>query len=191
MQITPQILENHIVRLEPLTEQHREPLRPLANDMSMWPQTTMQGNGEHFDTWFDAMLSATQAGKQISHAVFDKAADQYVGHSAYLVISVDHKRLEIGWTWYEASVRGSKINPACKRLLIGNAFDNGAERVELKTAAINKRSQAAMRKMGATEEGTLRRHILTWNGEWRDTVWFSILKEEWPSARDGLDARLV
>ncbi|MDG2043188.1 MAG: GNAT family protein [Maricaulis sp.] len=191
MQITPQILENHIVRLEPLTELHREPLRPLANDMSMWPQTTMQGNGEHFDTWFDAMLNATNAGKQISHAVFSKASDQYVGHSAYLVISADHKRLEIGWTWYEASVRGSKINPACKRLLIGNAFDNGAERVELKTAAVNKRSQAAMRKMGATEEGTFRRHILTWSGEWRDTVWFSILKEEWPSARDGLDARLV
>ena len=123
--------------------------------------------------------------------MFSKASDQYVGHSAYLVISADHKRLEIGWTWYEASVRGSKINPACKRLLIGNAFDNGAERVELKTAAVNKRSQAAMRKMGATEEGTFRRHILTWSGEWRDTVWFSILKEEWPSAQDGLDARLV
>lgn len=191
MQITPQTLENHIVRLEPLTEQHREPLRPLANDMSMWPQTTMRGDGKHFDIWFDAMLEATSAGKQISHAVYDKAAGAFVGHSAYLVITPDHKRLEIGWTWYEASVRGSKINPACKRLLIGNAFDNGAERVELKTAAINKRSQTAMRKMGATEEGTFRRHILTWNGEWRDTVWFSILKEEWPGARSRLDERLT
>ena len=190
MQITSRILENEIVRLEPLKEAHREEMRPLTDDMSMWPQTTMQGNGEHFDIWFDAMLSATNTGNQISHAVYDKASGAYVGHSAYLVITPDHKRLEIGWTWYVASARGTTINPACKHLLMSNAFDNGAERVELKTAAINKRSQAAIRKMGATEEGTFRRHILTWNGEWRDTVWFSILKEEWPGVRDGLEARL-
>jgi len=189
MQITPRILENEIVRLEPLKEAHREEIRPLADDMSMWPQTTMRADGEHFDIWFDKMLDETNAGRQISHLVREVATQKAIGHSAYLTLAPEHRRLEIGWTWYVASARGTTINPACKHLLMSNAFDNGAERVELKTAAINKRSQAAMRKMGATEEGTFRRHILTWNGEWRDTVWFSILKEEWPDVKVGLEAR--
>lgn len=191
MQIEARVLENQFVRLEPLQEAHREPLRPLADDMSNWPQTTLRGDGEHFDLWFDEMLNATEAGQQISHCVKDAASGEALGHSAYLVIKPQFKRLEIGWTWYADRVRGSKVNPACKRLLLGRAFESGAERVELKTAAINKRSQAAILKLGTQYEGTFRRHILAWNGDWRDTVWFSMLKEEWPAARGRLDERLA
>lgn len=190
MQIEPRILENDIVRLEPLTQAHREDLRPLADEAELWALTSMRGDGEYYDAWFDLMLAGQARGDQISHLVRSQQTGRALGHSAYLVITPAHRRLEIGWTWYCAQARGSKINPACKRLLLGNAFESGAERVELKTHHRNLRSQNAMLKMGATREGTLRHHILCWTGEWRDSVFFSVLREEWPAARDGLDARL-
>ncbi|WP_300541948.1 GNAT family protein [Maricaulis sp.] len=190
MKIEPAVLENAIVRLEPLTESHREELRPLAQEPELWALTSLRGDGEHFDTWFDLMLDGQADGGQVSHLVRAQTDGRAAGHSAYLAITPAHKRLEIGWTWYGPMARGTKVNPACKRLLLGRVFDCGAERVELKTHHRNLRSQNAMQKMGATREGRLRRHLLCWTGEWRDTVWFSVLREEWPRVRDGLDARL-
>lgn len=191
MIITPVIRENAIVRLEPLTAHHREELRPLADEAELWALTSLRGDGGHFDAWFDLMLANRQSAAQISHLVRRQSDGAAVGHSAYLVITPEHKRLEIGWTWYRADARGTRINPAAKRLLLGGAFEAGAERVELKTHHLNTRSQAAMTKMGATREGTLRHHLLCWTGEWRDTVFFSVLREEWPAVKAGLDARLA
>ncbi|WP_417470870.1 GNAT family N-acetyltransferase [Maricaulis sp.] len=190
MQIDARILENDIVRLEPLTEARREALRPLAAEAELWALTSIRGDGTHFDAWFDLMLAGQARGDQISHLVRRQSDGAVIGHSAYLGITPDHRRLEVGWTWYCAEARGGKVNPACKHLLLGNAFDAGAERVELKTHHRNLRSQNAMLKMGATKEGTLRHHLLCWTGEWRDSVYFSMLRDEWPAARAGLEARL-
>jgi N-acetyltransferase len=190
MQISPALLENAHVRLDPLTEDHREALRPLAQEAELWALSSLRGDGEHFDDWFDLMLAGTRAGSQISHLVTNKAIGAPAGHTAFLSIVPDHARLEIGWTWYGAQARGTTVNPACKHLLMERAFACGAERVELKTHHRNLRSQAAMTKMGATREGTLRRHLKCWTGEWRDTVWFSVLKDEWPGVSAGLQARL-
>ena len=191
MNIEPAILENAVVRLEPLTEDHREALRPLAQEPELWALTSLRGDGAHFDPWFDMMLSDTRAGTQISHLVRRQSDGAPAGHSAFLSIVPEHARLEVGWTWYGAAARGTAVNPAAKHLLLGRAFASGAERVELKTHHRNLRSQAAMRKMGATQEGTLRRHLKCWTGEWRDTVWFSVLKEEWPGVAAGLEARIA
>lgn len=191
MELTPAVLENASVRLEPMEERHREALRLIAGDADIWTLMTLRGDGAHFDAWFDLMLATQRAGSQISHIVFDKSTARVVGHSAYLVIAPEHARAEIGWTFYEAAARGTVINPACKHLLLGRLFDCGAERAELKTHGLNTRSQAAMRKMGAKHEGRLRRQMRTWRGDLRDTVWFSVLKDEWPAVRDGLDARLA
>lgn len=190
MEIAPLILENDWVRLEPLDERHRETMRPLADDPSIWKWMTIRGDAEHFDHWFDLMLSEQATGRQISHAVFAKPGGQLVGHSAYLVISRTNKRAEIGWTWYVSEARGTLINPAAKLALLGRLFDCGAERAELKTHGKNMRSQAAMKKMGAVYEGTFRQHTLTWRGDLRDTVWFSVLKDEWSSVRSRLNRRL-
>jgi RimJ/RimL family protein N-acetyltransferase len=190
MQIAPKTLENAVVRLEPLEERHREELRPLAAEAALWDLTTIRGDGKHFDAWFDLMLAGQDKGDQISHLVRDPASGEAVGHSAFLVISPVQKRLEVGWTWYGPQARGTKINPAAKLLLLGRAFDCGAIRVELKTHGLNKRSQNAMLKMGAKAEGVLRRHTKTWKGDWRDTAWFSVLEEEWPAVKAGLEARL-
>ena len=119
-----------------------------------------------------------------------EATGEMVGHSAYLVISPPNQRAEIGWTWYAATAHGTEVNPACKLALLTRLFECGAERAELKTHGLNKRSQAAMLKMGARYEGTLRRQMRTWRGDLRDTVWFSVLSDEWPEVRAGLEARL-
>lgn len=190
MHLTPAILENDWVRLEPMTERHRDQLRPLASDPDLWAWTTIRGDGAHFDAWFDQMMRAQETGIQISHAICRKATDRIVGHSAYLVISPPNQRAEIGWTWCAASAHGSEVNPACKLALLARLFECGAERAELKTHGLNKRSQAAMLKMGARYEGTLRRQMRTWRGDLRDTVWFSVLRDEWPEVRAGLEARL-
>jgi RimJ/RimL family protein N-acetyltransferase len=190
MQIEPRILENDIVRLEPLGEAHREALRLPASDPESWALTSIRGDGPHFDAWFDLMLAGQARGDQISHLVRRQSDGAAIGHSAYLAITPAHRRLEVGWTWYVADARGGKVNPACKLLLLGNAFELGAERVELKTHHRNLRSQNAMLKMGATKEGTLRHNLLCWTGEWRDSVYFSILADEWPAARAGVEARL-
>ncbi|WP_300532300.1 GNAT family protein [Maricaulis sp.] len=190
MRLEPVVLDNHIVRLEPLREDHRETLREIAQDPDMWALTTIRGDGEHFDPWFDLMLSNQTAGNQISHAVRRKSDQRLVGHTAFLSIFPEHARLEIGWTWYEAEARGTGVNPACKLLLMNRAFQAGARRVELKTHGLNQRSQNAMLKMGASREGVLRQHTKTWRGDWRDTVFFSVLEEEWPRVRASLEARL-
>lgn len=189
MHLDPILLKNHVVRLEPLEERHRELLRSPADDPETWQLAIIRGDGAYFDAWFDLMLAAQEKGDQISHAIWSKTEERYVGHTAFLAISEAHGRLEIGWTWYDASVRGTQINPACKHLMIGRAIACGAQRVELKTHGLNTRSQNAMRKMGATYEGTLRSHTKTWRGDFRDTVWFSVLKDEWPTVSAGLEAR--
>ena len=190
MDLKPKILEGRFVRLEPLEEAHREVLRGPADDPEIWEWMTSRGDGAHFDSWFDKMLAGQAKGDQISHAVYRKSDGDCVGHSAYLQISTANAKAEIGWTWYRADARGTAVNPECKLLLLGNLFDYGAHRVELKTHGKNMRSQNAMLKMGARAEGTLRQNLITWKGDYRDTAYFSVLENEWPSVKDGLEKRL-
>ena len=119
MKVEARVLENEIVRLEPMEEHHRDLLRGPANEPELWDWTIIRGDGEGFDHWFDQLLKARAEGHTISHVVFRKSDNAVVGHSAYLTISETNERLEIGWTWYVADARGSNINPACKRLLLG------------------------------------------------------------------------
>ncbi|MCA9572327.1 MAG: GNAT family N-acetyltransferase [Myxococcales bacterium] len=178
------------VRLEPLLEAHREPLRPLADDLASWQVTSMRADGEHFDPWFDGILASAAAGRIQPYAVWSEAHGTWAGHTAYVSIVPEHARTEIGSTWYGPGFRGTQVNPACKRLLLAHAFDAGALRVELKTHILNTHSQRAMEKLGATREGVLRSHMATWKGPRRDSVYYAILAEEWPAVRAGLDARL-
>jgi RimJ/RimL family protein N-acetyltransferase len=115
-----------------------------------------------------------------------------VGSTSYLDIDLEVGGIESGWTWYCPAVWASAVNPECKLLLLGHAFDDlGAERVFLKTDGLNTRSQAAIRKLGAQYDGTLRHHRLRADGSVRDSAYFSILATEWPAVRTGLQARLA
>ena len=183
-------LGNHFVSLIRLDPSHKEALRAAADEESIWTWMPFSGFGDHFDDYWSRIERLNETGNTLSFVIYDRLKDQIVGHSAYLEINDYNQRVEIGHTWYGRLARGGYVNPACKRLLLGRAFDWGAVRVELKTHARNERSRAAIKKMGGIEEGVLRSHMRMADCSWRDTVYFSVLKPEWPNVRQGLDARL-
>lgn len=191
MQIEPKVLENRFVRLEPMAEEHREALREACNaDQEIWTDLyPFSWANEHFEpTW--AKLRADQAaGHTQPYAVL--AGERLVGLTTFYAIDLANAVLEVGGTYYRPDVRGAAVNPAAKRLMMGHAFDGGARRVVYRVDAINARSRAAVTKLGAVQEGILRQDRETWTGRIRDTVIFSILAEEWPAVRQGLDERLA
>ena len=120
-----------------------------------------------------------------------RRASEVVGTTSYFEVSLPDARLEIGSTAYSPSVWATEVNPECKLLLMSWAFDHGFGRVQLKTDIRNRRSQAAIAKLGAAYEGVLRRSQRRQDGTVRDTVMFSVTAEEWPGARERLRARLA
>lgn len=191
MNLRPAVLENRFVRLEPLADRHREPLRAACDaDPELWPALYYRPyGGAHFDAGWDDLVAGQSAGTRIPFAVL--AGDALVGMSSYIDIQRGNRALEIGTTYYAPSARGGPVNPAAKRLLLEHAFACGANRVAFKVDDRNARSQAAMTKLGATREGVLRHDMITWTGHVRSSVVFSIIAEEWPMIRARLDERLA
>ena len=112
--------------------------------------------------------------------------------TSFLAFVPVHKRVEIGWTWYARRVWAGAVNPSCKRMLMAHGFETlELNRVELKADARNTRSCRAMERFGAKFEGVHRAHMVRPDGRLRDTAWYSVIREEWPAVRDGLDARLA
>jgi RimJ/RimL family protein N-acetyltransferase len=184
-------LTGRVVRLEPLEERHRELLRPIAQDDRIWTATLTSAMGLGFDQWFDGAMTEASGGTRAPFAVVHLSDGRCLGSSSYLDIALDHKRIEIGATWYHPSVWGTAVNPDAKLLLLTHAFDVlDCNRVSLVTDGLNHRSQAAIAKLGATREGVLRSHMLVHDGRIRDTVVFSIVRSEWPGVRERLQARL-
>jgi RimJ/RimL family protein N-acetyltransferase len=116
---------------------------------------------------------------------------QVVGASSLADFDEGREHAHIGWTGYDPRVWGTQVNPETKRLLLGLAFDHGYGRVKLQADERNARSRAAIAKLGAQFEGIARRDVLRADGSWRDTAIFSVLIDEWPAVRAGLDARLA
>jgi RimJ/RimL family protein N-acetyltransferase len=184
-------LNGRWVRLVPLDESHREPLRQAADDDRIWGHTLTRASGPGFDPWFDEALAEWRAGRRVPFAVCRVADGRWVGSTSYLDIAPRHRRVEVGSTWYHPDVWGTPINPECKLLLLAYAFDVvGVDRVALVTDALNARSQAAIARLGAVREGVLRSHMVSQGERVRDTVVFSIVSAEWPAVRAGLQARL-
>jgi len=185
-------LTGRFVSLEPLVEAHREALRAAANDPRIWQFTLTRGDGDHFDRWFQDALAERDAGRRVPFAVRRLQDGACLGSTSYLDIVPNHRRIEIGSTWYRHDVWQSNVNPECKLLLLEHAFETlGVNRVALVTDALNERSQAAIAKLGAVREGVLRSHMVSQGGRIRDSVVFSIVAGEWPATRDRLQARLT
>jgi N-acetyltransferase len=191
MKLVPAVLENRFVRLEPFEDRHKEPLRAACDaDPDLWPSLYYNSlGGDEFDGGWDAMRMQQAKGWRIPFAVLHRG--ECVGLSTFIDIQPKNGAVEIGTTYYRPEARGGVVNPATKRLLLEHAFDCGAARVAFQVDAINARSRAAMRKLGAVEEGVLRNHLITWTGRTRSSAIFSILTDEWPTVRAGLDARLA
>ena len=166
------------VRLEALAEEHRAALKAAcAEDPNIWRIYATSYDPEHFDSSFDALLSRAS---WRCFAIFSEG--ELVGMSCY--IGVDPKRgvLEIGNTYYVPTMRGTGFNERVKKLMLERAFGCGFRRVEFRVDARNARSQAAMAKIGGVREGVIRAERITWTGHVRDTVLFSILRDEWEAS---------
>lgn len=188
----PVTLEGRIVRLEPLTLDHLPGLAEVADDPETWRWTRGSvPDGAALRRYVDEALSGAATGRDIPFVQVDRTTGRPIGMTRFTAIERAHRRLEIGYTWLAAPWRGGGTNSESKLLLLTQAFDGwGANRVEFKTDALNARSRAALRAIGATEEGTLRRHIVTDAGRVRDSVYFSIVWDEWPEVRARLALRL-
>ncbi len=191
MLLERRILANQWVRLEPLEERHRAGMIVAAEaDASVFRWMPYPVAEQGFAPTFDFLLKEREAGRWIPHVVF--APDgRIVGQSCYLTIRPRDAGVEIGGTWYVREAQGTAINPAAKLALLDNAFAQGAERVEFKTDALNAQSRAALTKLGATFEGIHRRHMKRPDGTWRDSAYFSIIREDWPEVRAKLETRLA
>lgn len=185
------ILAGRWVQLEALAEEHREPLRFAADDDRIWENMTILARGPGFDEWFDTALKQGIAGKRVPWAVRRIADNELIGSTSFLAPVPEHKRLEIGATWYRPDAWATAVNPECKLLLMTHAFETlGWNRVQFVTDIRNERSQAAIAKLGAKREGVLRSHMITRGGRVRDSVVFAITADEWPQVKESLLARL-
>lgn len=190
MELAARILTQGRVRLEPFEERHRKGLAALAAaEPEIFRHMPFAIAQEGYSWWFERLRADQAEGRSIPHAVF--ADDKLTGQTCYLNIRPRDASVEIGSTWYACTAQGTFVNPSCKLALIANAFDQGAERVELKTDALNAQSRAALLKLGAAFEGIHRRHMRRANGTMRDTAWYSVIREDWPEVRAKLEARLA
>lgn len=177
-----------IIQLEPLTEAHRPDLYLAGQDEQLWAYCPSGGTGDHFHRWFDKALNTE---KQQSFAVRRVMDQKLVGSTRYYNIEMEQCVLRIGYTWYIQEVWGTAVNTTCKYLLLQDAFENREmNRIEFTVDARNARSIAAVKKLGATQEGILRQHRILQNGFVRDTVMLSIIKSEWPAIKSELEQRM-
>lgn len=192
MDITAPALTGRFVRLEPLAEEHRDGLRAAGDDDRVWEHLAILGRGDGFEQWFTTALTQRAVGKRVPFAVRLLATEELIGSTSYLDPVPEHKRVEIGSTWYRPDQWATAVNPECKLLLLAHAFDTlGLNRVSFFTDLRNERSQAAIAKLGAQREGVLRYHAITRNGRVRDSVLFAIVSADWPGVKDRLTHRLA
>jgi RimJ/RimL family protein N-acetyltransferase len=187
------VLEGSAVRLEPLAEEHREPLRSVAihPEVWQWIDRRVTQTEEGFDGWFDGRLLARKLGDEHGFATLT-AAGEPLGSSSYLAPRPIHDGVEIGNTWLTPSAWRSGVNVEAKLLMLAFAFEElGCMRVELKTDARNERSRGAMEALPAKFEGIFRKHMQMPITGSRDSAYFSVVDDEWPAVRENLEKRLA
>jgi N-acetyltransferase len=193
MTIEPVTLTGHFVSCVPLTIHHVDALAKVGLEPSLWQWVpTVMQTREHMQGYVEAALAEQARGVSLPFVVIDNRNREVVGCTRYGNIDRLNHRLEIGWTWYAPKVQRTAVNSDTKFLLLSHAFDTLAvNRVELKTDALNARSRAAIARIGATQEGIFRQHMVIPNStRLRDTVYFSIIKPEWPGVKQNLLLKL-
>ena len=187
------ILENERVLLRPLLQEDAVYLSDYVKaEPSLWkyaltPITTAQEFGQYITTAIESRRLKTA----YPFIVFDKLQNKFVGSTRFYDIQLDYSTTQLGYTWYSEKTWGTGLNEHCKFLLLRYAFETiGFERVEFRADNRNKRSIAAMQKIGCTVEGILRNHLPTSDGTRRDSIVLSMLKKEWPTIKEGFLARI-
>jgi len=190
----PLRLEGPAVRLEPLRGEHVQPFWEVAkeglDDLFRWIPHSMK-TPDDFQRVVERTLEEQERGQSVAFATVERSSGSVVGSTRYMNIDRINRRVEIGSTWIAPPWQRTVVNTEAKYLMLRHAFEVWkCIRVELKTDAMNQKSRNAILRLGAKEEGTLRKHVVTWTGRIRDTVYFSILDTEWSDVKAKLEARL-
>lgn len=193
MGLTPLVLDGIAVRLEPLGLHHLDGLTEVGLDPTLWTTTTTRVTSrEEMRSYVMEAIAEQAAGVALPFATVERASGIVVGSTRFANAAPAHRRVEIGWTWIAPRWQRTVVNTEAKYLMLRHAFEvMGMRRVELKTSTTNAASRNAMLRIGATEEGILRQHMLRWDGSSRDSVYFSVLDGEWPVVKRRLETMLV
>ena len=187
------ILENERVLLRPLMQDDAVYLSAyVQEEPSLWKYALTPITTAHeFDGYIQTAIESRRFKTAYPFIVFDKLQNKYVGSTRFYDIQLEHSSTQLGYTWYSEKTWGTGLNEHCKFLLLSHAFETvGFERVEFRADNRNKRSIAAMQKIGCTVEGILRNHLPTSDGTRRDSIVLSMLKKEWPTIKAGFLARI-
>jgi len=193
--VVPITLEGSVVRLEPLRRNHAElfwkAAKDALDDIFQWIPYRMKSK-EDFQHVVDKALAEQERGESVVFATVERSSGKVIGGTRFMNIDCANRRVEIGSTWIAPAWQRSAVNTEAKFLMLRHAFEVWkCFRVELKTDALNQKSRNAILRIGAKEEGTLRRHVITWTGRVRDSVYFSILDSEWPEVKAKLEHKLA
>jgi RimJ/RimL family protein N-acetyltransferase len=193
MDLSPLTLEGRRVRLEPLAARHLDGIWEVARDPTLWLFTvTRIGSRAEVDGWFAQAMADQERKSALVFATVESATGRVVGSTRFMNASVPDRRVEIGSTFVGRAWQRTPINTEAKYLMLRHAFEAWrCVRVELKTGLANLVSRQAILRLGAVQEGVLRRHTRMHDGTWRDTVYFSVLDGEWPKVRAELEAKLA
>lgn len=184
-------MDGRFVKLEPLRKRHENALTVAAGKLDFGWALTHLDSRKDVEKRIQRTLELEKQNEGYAFVVRLKHEGRIVGSTSYFGIVPEHKKVEIGYTWYEQSLWGSAVNPECKYLLLKHAFDDWhAVRIQISTDVKNLHSQHAIEKLGATYEGTLRNHAIRPDGTLRDTMLYSITSDEWKKVRKILEKRL-
>jgi RimJ/RimL family protein N-acetyltransferase len=192
--VSPVTLEGTVVRLEPLRHDHANLFWEVAQsdleDIFRWIPYSMK-TPEDFRRLIAKAFDEQQRGESVVFATIERSSGRVIGSTRFMNIDRVNRRVEIGSTWIAPAWQRTAVNTEAKYLMLRHAFEVWkCMRVELKTDALNQKSRNAILRIGAKEEGTLRRHLITHTGRVRDTVYFSILDNEWPEVKAKLEDRI-
>jgi len=193
MIVEPVTLLGQHIRLEPLSMEHHAQLCEVGLDQELWLWTTAQlRTPEEMRAYMETALKSLDAGTALPFATIEKSSGRAIGSTRFENIDGPNARVEIGWTWIGRPWQRTAVNTEAKYLMLRHAFETwNCNRVEFKTDSLNARSRAAILRLGATEEGTLRNHMISHTGRLRHTVYFSIINSEWPTVKAGLEEKMA
>jgi RimJ/RimL family protein N-acetyltransferase len=192
MDLSPVTLHGSRIRLEPLALSHVDGLCEVGLDPALWTWTATRVTARaDMQEYVETALRSQAEGTALPFATIEASTGRVIGSTRYANADHANRRLEIGWTWVSPAWQRSPVNTEAKLLMLRHAFETlGCVRVEFKTDARNERSRAALLRISAREEGTLRSHMIVQDGRKRDSVYFSIIEEEWKAVEAALLAKL-
>ena len=191
--LVPIMLEGDFVRLQPMTLEHLDGLSEVGLDPEIWRYTiALIRTREDMRGYMESALKLQGDGATLTFVTMERSSGQIVGSTRFGNYDPANRRIEIGWTWIAPPWQRTVINTEAKYLMLSHAYEKlHCVRVELKTDVLNSRSRKAMLRIGAKEEGILRKHSLVWDGRYRDSIYYSILDEEWPEVKQQLEKMLI